>query len=155
MNRHKRKDVMVMTHTPEEPREYRGMSIEDERRIRAEHDARVAELREAFGTDAVEASLEIRVQRSRPSDRPRCGARTRAGGTCQAPVYWRKGDLRPRKRCRMHGNSDGPKTAEGRRRIGEAASRSNREKPRRKKKVAETGDGGAPPAAGAGVPPSS
>jgi hypothetical protein len=42
-------------------------------------------------------------------DRDRCGAKTRAGGTCKAPVVWGK------KRCRMHGGlSTGPKTAKGR-----------------------------------------
>ena len=42
-------------------------------------------------------------------DRARCGAKTRAGGTCKAPAMWGK------KRCRMHGGlSTGPKTAEGR-----------------------------------------
>ena len=41
-------------------------------------------------------------------DRPRCGARTRAGGTCKAPA------LPEKERCRMHGGlSTGPKTPEG------------------------------------------
>ena len=41
-------------------------------------------------------------------DRPRCGARTRAGGNCKAPA------LPDKERCRMHGGlSTGPKTAEG------------------------------------------
>jgi len=41
-------------------------------------------------------------------ERPRCGARTRAGGSCQAPALLEK------ERCRMHGGlSTGPKTAEG------------------------------------------
>jgi hypothetical protein len=44
----------------------------------------------------------------RKRDRPRCGARTRAGGSCQAPV------VRGKSRCRMHGGlSTGPRTAEG------------------------------------------
>lgn len=55
---------------------------------------------------------------------PRCGARCRDGHPCQAPAtrdaetgcYVRNG------RCRLHGGlSTGPKTAEGRRRIGAAA----------------------------------
>ena len=41
-------------------------------------------------------------------DRPKCGARTRAGGSCKAPV------LRGKARCRMHGGlSTGPRTADG------------------------------------------
>jgi len=41
-------------------------------------------------------------------DRPRCGARTRAGGSCKAPA------LPEKERCRMHGGlSTGPKTPEG------------------------------------------
>jgi hypothetical protein len=41
-------------------------------------------------------------------ERPRCGARTRAGGTCKAPA------LPEKERCRMHGGlSTGPKTPEG------------------------------------------
>jgi len=41
-------------------------------------------------------------------ERPKCGARTRAGGSCKAPV------VRGRSRCRMHGGlSTVPKTAEG------------------------------------------
>ena len=57
------------------------------------------------------------------SERPRCGARTRAGGSCAAPVVWPKGG-RPRARCRMHGGlSTGPRTAEGRERIAESNRR--------------------------------
>ena len=41
-------------------------------------------------------------------DRPRCGARTRAGGSCKAPA------VAGGKRCRVHGGcSCGPKTPEG------------------------------------------
>ena len=41
-------------------------------------------------------------------ERPRCGAKTRAGGTCKAPA------LPEKERCRMHGGlSTGPKTPEG------------------------------------------
>lgn len=45
----------------------------------------------------------------------RCGAKTRSGRPCRSlPV-------RGRSRCRMHGGSStGPKTPEGRRRVGEA-----------------------------------
>jgi len=43
-----------------------------------------------------------------PSSPPRCGARTRRGGTCQTPP------VRGKKRCRMHGGlSTGPRTPEG------------------------------------------
>ena len=39
---------------------------------------------------------------------PRCGARTRSGGTCCAPV------VRGKRRCRIHGGkSTGPRTPEG------------------------------------------
>lgn len=44
-----------------------------------------------------------------PGDGWRCGARTRAGGECQAPP------VIGRRRCRMHGGaSTGPRTVEGR-----------------------------------------
>ena len=58
------------------------------------------------------------------ASRPRCRARTRAGGKCKAPLVWdrQRGTLRPR--CRMHGGlSTGPRTAEGRQRCREAAVR--------------------------------
>ncbi len=49
-------------------------------------------------------------------DRDRCGARTRAGGTCKAPAVWGK------ERCRMHGGlSCGPRTPEGKARSLAAA----------------------------------
>ncbi len=55
--------------------------------------------------------------------RPLCGARTRAGGTCQARAVF------GRARCRRHGGlSTGPKTPEGRARIAE----SNRRRARRR-----------------------
>ena len=64
---------------------------------------------------------------ARPSkaDRPRCGARTRSGGACQAPVVWDFGTGAPRHgRCRLHGGlSTGAKTPEGRERIAEAQRR--------------------------------
>ena len=47
--------------------------------------------------------------------RPRCGAKTRAGGECQVRVEAGK------RRCRFHGGcSTGPKTEEGRARIADA-----------------------------------
>ena len=60
--------------------------------------------------------------------RPRCGAKTRKGTPCQAPVVWDKPRDRPRNgRCKLHGGlSTGPKTEEGRRRIAEATAVRNR-----------------------------
>lgn len=50
-----------------------------------------------------------------PSKRPRCGAKTRAGGSCRWPVVAGK------RRCRFHGGaSTGPKTAAGRTQVAEA-----------------------------------
>ncbi len=56
------------------------------------------------------------------SDRPRCGAKTRAGGRCKAPAVWNRRDDVPRNgRCRMHGGlSSGPRTSDGKRRTLEA-----------------------------------
>ena len=50
--------------------------------------------------------------------RPKCGARTRIGRPCRAPVVWDKEHNKPvNGKCRMHGGlSTGPKTIEGRRR---------------------------------------
>jgi hypothetical protein len=54
----------------------------------------------------------------RRKDRPRCGAKTRAGGTCMVRVEFGKA------RCRFHGGlSTGPKTEAGRARIAEAQRR--------------------------------
>ena len=52
------------------------------------------------------------------SDRPRCGAKTRAGGRCKArPVWDHQDDVARNGRCRMHGGlSTGPRTEEGLRR---------------------------------------
>jgi hypothetical protein len=48
---------------------------------------------------------------------PRCGARTRSGGTCRSPAM-RNG------RCRMHGGkSTGPRTAEGLERMRQAKTK--------------------------------
>ncbi len=60
----------------------------------------------------------------RRSEWPRCGARTRSGRRCKArPVRHPRWPDMPRNgRCRLHGGlSTGPRTPEGRRRIGEAA----------------------------------
>lgn len=50
-----------------------------------------------------------------PNDRPTCGAKTRAGGTCGNKV------IPGKTRCHFHGGkSTGPRTVEGRARIAEA-----------------------------------
>ena len=48
--------------------------------------------------------------------RPKCGAKTRIGRPCRAPVIWDKDQNNPvNGKCRMHGGlSTGPKTIEGR-----------------------------------------
>jgi len=58
------------------------------------------------------------------AERPRCGARTRKGTPCRAPVVWNDSTNTPQNgRCRLHGGlSTGPRTEEGR----EACVRSNR-----------------------------
>ena len=57
-------------------------------------------------------------RRPRRKNRPRCGAKTRAGGTCMVRVEFGKA------RCRFHGGlSTGPKTEAGRTRIAEAQRR--------------------------------
>jgi hypothetical protein len=56
-----------------------------------------------------------------PSKAPRCGARTRAGGSCLAPA------VRGKRRCRMHGGlSTGPRTPEGAARAARANLRHGR-----------------------------
>lgn len=53
---------------------------------------------ETFREWLAEIDAEIRkLQRPRKADRPRCGARTRTGGACEAPA------VRGGSRCRMHG----------------------------------------------------
>jgi hypothetical protein len=60
--------------------------------------------------------------RRKRKDRPLCGAKTRAGGTCLVRVE------RAKARCRFHGGlSTGPKTEAGRARIAEAQRRRWRE----------------------------
>ena len=57
-------------------------------------------------------------RRPRRKDRPLCGAKTRAGGTCMVRVEFGKA------RCRFHGGlSTGPSTEAGRARIAEAQRR--------------------------------
>jgi len=56
------------------------------------------------------------------SERPRCCAKTRAGGQCKAPAVWdRLNDVARNGRCRLHGGlSTGPRTEEGKQRTLEA-----------------------------------
>jgi hypothetical protein len=57
-------------------------------------------------------------RRPRRKDRPRCGAKTRAGRPCRMRVEFGKA------RCRLHGGlSTGPKSEAGRARIAEAQRR--------------------------------
>jgi hypothetical protein len=50
------------------------------------------------------------------SERPLCGARTRAGGQCKGRAVWdHENDYPVNGRCKLHGGlSTGPKSAEGR-----------------------------------------
>ncbi len=68
---------------------------------------------------------------TRRKDRPRCGAKTRAGGACLVRAEPGKA------RCRFHGGlSTGPKTEAGRARIAEAQRerwRAYREQPDRQR----------------------
>jgi len=60
--------------------------------------------------------------RGNPNLAPRCGAKNRAGGACQAPA------LRGHTRCRLHGGaSTGPRTAEGFARLAAAQTSHGRE----------------------------
>jgi hypothetical protein len=63
-----------------------------------------------------QALFEARKIKGMPrQERPRCGARTRAGGTCRAQALLAKSGKPGR--CRMHGGlSTGPKTKNGKER---------------------------------------
>jgi hypothetical protein len=80
----------------------------------------MAEEREAlergeYTTQHAHRKIGMPVQTIPKAKRPVCGARTRAGGTCQARV------VDGRLRCRLHGGaSTGPRTQEGRQRIAES-----------------------------------
>lgn len=77
---------------------------------RSERYDRIIETHERFAEDS-----RTRQQKGKKQARPVCGAKTRAGGTCQARAVPGK------RRCRLHGGaSTGPKTKEGRERIAEA-----------------------------------
>lgn len=73
------------------------------------------------------------------SRRGTCGAKTRKGGSCQAPPVWDKAADKARNgRCKLHGGlSTGPKTDAGR----DAIRVSNRRRYGRDKKIAETRTG--------------
>lgn len=76
--------------------------------------------------------FEVSQRRRTPrSQRPRCGARTRTGGECQARAVWCHETDSPRNgRCRNHGGlSTGPRTEEGR----NAIRQSNRRRAQRHK----------------------
>ena len=61
-------------------------------------------------------------------DRARCGARTRAGGECAAPV------VEGRNRCRLHGGlSTGPKSEAGREAVKAANRRRAAERKERRR----------------------
>ena len=61
-------------------------------------------------------------KRGNPALAPRCGAKNRAGGACQAPA------LRGHTRCRLHGGaSTGPRTAAGLARLAAARTSHGRE----------------------------
>ena len=71
-----------------------------------------------FGFGPNRSTREPTPWRQRKSQRPKCGARTRVGGSCKAPVVHGKN------RCRMHGGlSTGPRTDKGRAAIAESNRR--------------------------------
>ena len=85
-------------------------SIADDLRARARR-------RATWGTMTKILAVEYLDEEATPKkDRPRCGARTRQGAHCQAPVVWDRETDRPKNgRCRMHGGmSTGPRTEGGR-----------------------------------------
>ena len=71
-----------------------------------------------------------RPHREPKSERPKCGARTRAGGLCKAPRY-RRPDGRVSPKCRMHGSLGGPRTPEGKARSLAALAKFNAERKRK------------------------
>jgi hypothetical protein len=80
-------------------------------------------LRRAVHRMARQQQLRKPLHRLLKHELPLCGARTRTGRPCQAPAWWDEDRCVPRNgRCRVHGGlSSGPRTPEGKRRIGEAA----------------------------------
>lgn len=107
------------------------MSDEQPIALRLEAAAAVVEIvtgaRPADPAHVVRAALRVaelaEAMTPPKATRPRCGARTRAGASCQARGY-RRPDGTVSARCRMHGGaSTGPRTPEGRARCAEAARR--------------------------------
>jgi hypothetical protein len=79
--------------------------------------------RQQFEAARTMARLITQAPRRTPKRlRPRCTARCRTGRRCQAKVVWDEdNDCPVNGRCRLHGGlSTGPRTPEGRRRIGMA-----------------------------------
>lgn len=67
---------------------------------------------------AAPAESATTAQNARARGKPRCGAKTRAGGECQAPT------VNGKSRCRRHGGaSTGARSTEGKARIAKAATR--------------------------------
>ncbi len=77
-----------------------------------------------------ETVLLAKISTNSRKNRGTCGAKTRRGGSCQAPPVWDKTADKPLNgRCKLHGGkSTGPRTEAGR----EAIRESNR---RRKAKL--------------------
>src|SRR3954447_26962066 len=64
--------------------------------------------------------------RGDPSKAPRCGAKTRSGSSCKRPAE-RNPKTGKRSRCRLHGGlSTGPRTPQGKSRIGDLHFRHGR-----------------------------
>lgn len=99
-----------------------GDSAEVERLLRYPHLARDVLARKLLETSPSKRPLK--------RERPRCGARTRAGRDCVAPAVWDAGAAAPRNgRCRNHGGlSTGPKTPEGLQRAAEALRKARERK---------------------------
>jgi hypothetical protein len=87
---------------------------------RKEHDKIVDECRERRTPRRIKnlnGNMTVVGWKPPKHERPRCGAKTRAGGACKAPSVHGKA------RCRMHGGcSTGPKTPEGKARSLAAAN---------------------------------
>lgn len=104
-------------------RAHHGLS--DDEFTKADQSRRVAELQAALAghraRDGLFAELEVYDSELETpefvpkADRPKCGAKRRAGGRCEARAVWDPEANAPRNgRCRLHGGlSTGPKTPEG------------------------------------------
>ena len=88
--------------------------------IRLHHGARAARRsRQVIAILTDPPSAEPRPLRC---ERPMCGAPCRRSKkACTVPCYWPKGAAEPATRCRYHGGlATGPRTVEGKARIGQA-----------------------------------